>query len=104
MPYILDAISFFVFNDYSQKTIAAAWTKAGTLAKWTESAWAKKMASQKVRANLTDFDRFKLMIARKNVCIFVPMSNFLSFKLFRQAGAVIPLSHYTILSRSHCMF
>ena len=35
------------------------------MAEWEKSAWAKKLASKKTRAALTDFDRFKLMIAKK---------------------------------------
>ena len=33
--------------------------------KWNSTAWAKKLAVRKTRANLTDFDRFKVMIAKK---------------------------------------
>jgi large subunit ribosomal protein L14e len=36
-----------------------------TLAAWEKSAWAKKLDSKKRRAAMTDFDRFKLMIAKK---------------------------------------
>ena len=35
------------------------------LAKWEGTSWAKKLAAKKRRAALTDFDRFKLMIAKK---------------------------------------
>ncbi len=35
------------------------------LAKWNESSWAKKLASKAKRANLGDFDRFKVMVAKK---------------------------------------
>lgn len=35
------------------------------LAKWEASSWAKKLKSKKTRANLSDFDRFKVMIAKK---------------------------------------
>ena len=33
--------------------------------KWKATSWAKKLERQHIRRNLTDFDRFKLMIARK---------------------------------------
>jgi large subunit ribosomal protein L14e len=34
-------------------------------ARWTETTWAKKLAAKAKRASLTDFDRFKVMVARK---------------------------------------
>jgi large subunit ribosomal protein L14e len=36
-----------------------------TLAKWQKTAWAKKIDAKAKRAKLGDFDRFKLMIAKK---------------------------------------
>lgn len=39
--------------------------KADVLAKWEATAWAKKRAMRAKRANLTDFDRFKVMVAKK---------------------------------------
>ncbi|KAJ1748181.1 hypothetical protein LPJ79_004743, partial [Coemansia sp. RSA 1821] len=32
---------------------------------WQKTAWAKKLEARKRRANMTDFDRFKLMRLRK---------------------------------------
>ncbi|KAJ3234748.1 60S ribosomal protein L14 [Chytriomyces hyalinus] len=32
---------------------------------WAKTAWAKKLAVRTARQNLSDFDRFKLMVARK---------------------------------------
>ena len=49
----------------SQKTIAAAIEAADIMGKWEKTSWAKKLAAKKKRANLSDFDRFKLMVARK---------------------------------------
>jgi ribosomal protein L14E/L6E/L27E len=34
-------------------------------ARWEQTTWAKKLASKAKRASLTDFDRFKVMVARK---------------------------------------
>lgn len=48
-----------------QGTLKKAWAEADTLNKWESSSWAKKLASKKRRANLSDFDRFKNMVARK---------------------------------------
>merc|ERR1712166_511064 len=33
--------------------------------KWEATSWAKKRAAKKKRANLSDFERFKVMVARK---------------------------------------
>ena len=41
--------------------------KAGFAAKWAASPWAKKQAVRAKRANLSDFDRFKVMVAKKQV-------------------------------------
>ena len=37
----------------------------GVLEAWNATAWAKKIAAKKRRASLGDFDRFKVMIAKK---------------------------------------
>ena len=41
------------------KSLTAAWTKEGVLAKWAASAWAKKIAAKAAKANSTDFERFQ---------------------------------------------
>ena len=48
-----------------QSTLKKAWTEGETMAKWESSSWAKKLSSKKKRANLSDFDRFKVMVAKK---------------------------------------
>jgi large subunit ribosomal protein L14e len=48
-----------------QKTLKKAWEEADTLNKWESSSWAKKLSSKNKRANLSDFARFKVMVARK---------------------------------------
>ncbi|KAJ3217069.1 hypothetical protein HDU67_008538 [Dinochytrium kinnereticum] len=45
--------------------IKAAIEKADVAGKWSKTAWAKKLHTRTVRQNLTDFDRFKLLVARK---------------------------------------
>lgn len=46
-------------------TLKKALAKDTIVEKWNATAWAQKIARKKTRAALTDFDRFKLMIARK---------------------------------------
>jgi large subunit ribosomal protein L14e len=47
-------------------------------AKWAATEWAKKLATKAARANSSDFDRFKVMLAKKTVSLHVllamPMS------------------------------
>lgn len=35
------------------------------LGKWKETAWAKKLDAKNKRASLSDFDRFKVRVAKK---------------------------------------
>ncbi|KNC97250.1 uncharacterized protein SPPG_07637 [Spizellomyces punctatus DAOM BR117] len=39
--------------------------KQDLLGRWSKTAWAQKIAKREARAKLTDLDRFKLMVARK---------------------------------------
>jgi len=50
---------FFVFY------IASMTQEQQVLEAWQKTSWAKKLESRKRRASLTDFDRFKLMVAKK---------------------------------------
>ena len=45
--------------------VAKYFEKAGVQAKWEASAWAKKLAARKRRAELTDFERFQVMKLKK---------------------------------------
>jgi large subunit ribosomal protein L14e len=47
------------------KEITKAWTEADITTKWEATSWAKKLSSKVKRANLNDFDRFKVMVAKK---------------------------------------
>lgn len=38
-------------------TVTKAWDKAEVSKQWAETTWAKRIESNKVRANMTDFDR-----------------------------------------------
>ena len=48
-----------------QKTLKKAWTEGDVMNKWEATSWAKKLSAKKKRANLNDFDRFKVMVAKK---------------------------------------
>jgi len=42
--------------------------KSGVLAKWADTAWAKKLASRAKRATLSDFERFQVKVNKQKVC------------------------------------
>merc|ERR1719150_396968 len=48
-----------------EKTLKKELEKDEIMKKWSETSWAKKLAAKKARAEMTDFDRFKLMVAKK---------------------------------------
>merc|ERR1719317_310326 len=48
-----------------EKTLKLALEKDSIMTKWSETAWAKKLQVKEVRKNMTDFDRFKLMVAKQ---------------------------------------
>mmetsp|Transcript_12305 Transcript_12305/g.17714 ORF Transcript_12305/g.17714 Transcript_12305/m.17714 type:complete len:132 (+) Transcript_12305:109-504(+) len=48
-----------------EKTLKDAWAREGTLAKWESTPWAAKLVKKQLRSSLSDFDRFKVMVARK---------------------------------------
>jgi len=49
----------------TQKTLKKLWEEEGTMAKWEASSWAKKRKAHALKATATDFDRFQVMVARK---------------------------------------
>ncbi|XP_034831084.1 large ribosomal subunit protein eL14 [Maniola hyperantus] len=46
------------------RVVRKAWTEEKLNEKWAESQWAKNLANKEKRAQMTDFDRFKLTSAR----------------------------------------
>lgn len=53
------------------KALKAAVEKQGLDEKWAVTPWAKKQALRSKRASMTDFDRFKLMLAKKQRRVIV---------------------------------
>jgi len=54
-----------IMRNARQKTLVKAWEDGDIMIKWEASSWAKKLATKKKRAKLTDFDRFKVMVTKK---------------------------------------
>lgn len=46
-------------------TVNKKWAAADIDAKWAKTAWAKTLASKEKRSQLTDFERFQVMILKK---------------------------------------
>merc|ERR1712129_687062 len=49
-----------------EKTLRTALKKEDILNTWKKTAWAKKIAARDARANMNDFERHQLMVARRN--------------------------------------
>ncbi|KAL3860694.1 hypothetical protein ACJMK2_010785 [Sinanodonta woodiana] len=47
------------------KGVRKAWEKDEISKKWEETTWAKKIATREKKAQMSDFDRFKLMKAKQ---------------------------------------
>merc|ERR1711934_935108 len=49
----------------SQKTLKSLWESEGVEGQWAETSQAKKRKARELRVKTTDFERFKVMLARK---------------------------------------
>eukprot|EP00127_Corallochytrium_limacisporum_P006054 Clim_evm3s218 gene=Clim_evmTU3s218 len=62
-------VTDLVVEDVTRGVRTKALTKrieaADMVAKWEKTAWAKKLAKRASRQNMSDFDRFKVMVQRK---------------------------------------
>ncbi|VDP90936.1 unnamed protein product [Echinostoma caproni] len=57
------------------------WVKEDLTQKWLKTAWAKKLERKSLRAKMTDFDRFKVMVARQQRNRILK-----SFRIMKPAG------------------
>ncbi|CAK9436240.1 60S ribosomal protein eL14 [Lodderomyces beijingensis] len=46
-------------------TVAKKWKASNVDAQWAKSGWAKKLASRERRRELTDFERFQVLVLKK---------------------------------------
>lgn len=68
IPFKRVALTDFVLNvqrNARSTTLKKAYEADDVLAKWEATSWAKKLASKRKRASLSDFGRFKVMVAKK---------------------------------------
>mmetsp|Transcript_6230 Transcript_6230/g.8437 ORF Transcript_6230/g.8437 Transcript_6230/m.8437 type:complete len:134 (+) Transcript_6230:92-493(+) len=54
-----------IFRGAREKALKQQLEKGEIMAKWEATNWAKKIKARETRANMTDFERFKLMKARQ---------------------------------------
>ena len=62
---VLTPLTFALPRGAKTGTVSKKWATAGVSDKWAASAWAKKIAQRQRRAALTDFERFQVMVLRK---------------------------------------
>ncbi|XP_040595754.1 60S ribosomal protein L14 isoform X1 [Mesocricetus auratus] len=68
MPFKCMQLTDFVLkfpHSARQKYVRKAWEKADINTKWAATRWAKKIDARERKAKMTDFDRFKVMKAKK---------------------------------------
>jgi large subunit ribosomal protein L14e len=65
-----------------QKVLTKVLTEADIINKWKKTLWYKKKAAAKLRAQMNDFERFKVMLAKKRVRIAFIRESFCLFLFF----------------------
>ncbi|KFO33305.1 60S ribosomal protein L14 [Fukomys damarensis] len=68
MPFKCMQLTDFILkfpHSARQKYVRQAWKKADINTKWAATRWAKKIEARERKAKMTDFDRFKVMKAKK---------------------------------------
>ncbi|CCD27437.1 60S ribosomal protein eL14 NDAI_0K02460 [Naumovozyma dairenensis CBS 421] len=62
---VLIPLTFELPRGSRTSIVAKKWTEANICDKWNASSWAKKIAQRERRSNLSDFERFQVMVLRK---------------------------------------
>ncbi|CCE62549.1 hypothetical protein TPHA_0C03990 [Tetrapisispora phaffii CBS 4417] len=62
---VLTPLTFALTRGARTATVSKKWSSAGVTEKWATSTWAKKIAQRERRAALSDFERFQVMVLRK---------------------------------------
>ena len=74
MPFARLSLTEFVLpikRNQKSAAVAQVFDAEGIVAKWNETTAGKRIAARLRRAELTDFDRFKLMVAQKKKSLAV---------------------------------
>lgn len=68
MPFKCMQLTDFVLkfpHSARQKCVRLAWEKENINEKWSATRWAKKIEAREKKAKMTDFDRYKVMKAKR---------------------------------------
>ncbi|CAR26079.1 hypothetical protein ZYGR_0E00580 [Zygosaccharomyces rouxii] len=62
---VLTPLTFNLPRGARSATVAKKWNAAQVSQKWSTTSWAKKIAQRETRSNLSDFERFQVMVLKK---------------------------------------
>ncbi|AMD18906.1 HBR005Cp [Eremothecium sinecaudum] len=62
---VLTPLAYALPRGARTSTVSKKWIASGVSQKWASSSWAKKIAQRERRATLSDFERFQVMVLRK---------------------------------------
>ncbi|CCH62688.1 hypothetical protein TBLA_0I00230 [Henningerozyma blattae CBS 6284] len=62
---VLTQLTFSLPRGARTTVVSKEWTAAKVSEKWANTNWAKKIAQRETRASLSDFQRFQVMVLRK---------------------------------------
>ncbi|CAM9024078.1 unnamed protein product [Wickerhamomyces anomalus] len=62
---VLTPLSYSLPRGSRTSTVAKKFEAAGVESKWSSSSWAKKIAQRERRRALTDFERFQVLVLKK---------------------------------------
>lgn len=62
---VLTPLAYALPRGARTATVAKKFAAAGVTERWNNTTWAKKIAQRERRAGLTDFERFQVMVLRK---------------------------------------
>lgn len=62
---VLTPLTFTLPRGAKSATVSKKWAAAGVSEKWAASSWAKKIAQKERRAALSDFERFQVLVLKK---------------------------------------
>lgn len=62
---VLTPLAFALPRGARTATVSKKWTAGNLTEKWNATSWAKKIAQRERRSALSDFERFQVMVLRK---------------------------------------
>ena len=62
---VLTPLTFTLPRGARTSTVSKKWTSANVTETWNATSWAKKIAQRERRSALSDFERFQVMVLRK---------------------------------------